>query len=315
MERRFPILVSLLAAGLVACTGAQGQPKATTPASQPKVAGGMADSANELCKCRTLDCIDTVSKQAPKELSKPQQVARHACLAKARVYAAASLLDQYIGLSQDVCACKTPECQAAIGKKVQATFKRGKSLEAAFESLQAAYDDQFNHAVQQFARCAGQKVPTFGGMEAARMTAFADRMCKCTDATCAQTTYKVMIAWVKEHLKGGKRKGTKHNVELWKKAQKRFNHCYIERMKAGAKRSAREARMAEFADRVCACADAACASATQKEMMAWLKASFKGGRDTASKAEVERWKKHQRRFHKCFIEKLELDSVKKKAAP
>ena len=73
-----------------------------------------------------------------------------------------------------------------------------------------------------------------GSKEAKKMNAFADKMCDCKDTKCAQTTHKEMMVWVKEHFKGGKKKGTKKNVEKWKKAQQKLNKCYIEKMKAGA---------------------------------------------------------------------------------
>ncbi len=74
-----------------------------------------------------------------------------------------------------------------------------------------------------------------GSKEAKKMGKFADKMCDCKDAKCAQDTHKEMMEWIKKHFKGGKKKGTKKNVEKWKKAQQKLNKCYIEKMKAGMK--------------------------------------------------------------------------------
>jgi|GEM_PF-6397168 len=73
-----------------------------------------------------------------------------------------------------------------------------------------------------------------GSKEAKKMQKYASKMCACQDAKCAQDVHKEMTAWVKEHFKGGKKKGTKKNVKKWKKAQKKFNKCYIEKIKAGS---------------------------------------------------------------------------------
>ena len=73
-----------------------------------------------------------------------------------------------------------------------------------------------------------------GSKEAKKMDKYADKMCDCKDSKCASGVHKEMMAWVKEHFSGKQKKGTKKNVKKWKTAQKKFNKCYGEAMKAGA---------------------------------------------------------------------------------
>lgn len=64
------------------------------------------------------------------------------------------------------------------------------------------------------------------------MEGFARAMCACTTAPCAKDVFAGMMKWIREEFAGGKKKGSKADVALWKQHQSRFHQCYLDRLKA-----------------------------------------------------------------------------------
>jgi len=74
--------------------------------------------------------------------------------------------------------------------------------------------------------------------------------------------------------------------------------------------------MAAFARRMCECKDdSQCAQDTFKAMMTWVKQHFKGGKKTATKRLIEKWKREQQKLNKCYIQAMKAGLKKKKPLP
>lgn len=216
------------------------QTETTVPPSvKPTAKSNVEQIADAMCACTTDACLVAVNTRIV--AAKPEQVERHklrlvACFRKAAVFAAAALVPRVIAVADSRCACKSPDCAPPIQAKVQALRKVAARYERVFSELPRSVMELFDQATAKLARCSGDKLSIGVNEEPRMMGQFADRMCACEDTVCAQATHKDMMNWVKQHFKGGKKKGTKRTVDLWKKAQQKLNRCYIDVMKAGLKK-------------------------------------------------------------------------------
>ncbi len=237
------IFVALFAACASSPPPTSGTSKSTprpqvAPTPSPVKAQPLASQiADVMCRCKTPECIDDVIRKALDE--KPDELAPHelkltACGMKAQVFAAATMVSRAEALARERCACKGATCASQFDKRVGAHKKRLVEYKYFVDKLPARLGARLRQATGKLEGCVSGGSMLDSSDSGMRIRVFADRMCACPDAACAQTVIKQMMEWIKRHFKGGKNKPTKANIERWKRVQQRLNKCYIDRMKAGA---------------------------------------------------------------------------------
>ncbi len=251
------------------------KPPAETAGKQPtdfgkKALAGLTEFGDKMCACQDVACVRTVKtkfegwgKSLRSNYSEDslRKVAKPFLAALTRVVDCHNLRapkaewmqanpgspesDKMQGFADAMCACKDPACAQATHKRlmewVKQHFKSGKrkGTKQNVERWKQA-QKKLNKCYIDMMRPANKAKPpaTNPSNGAAKIRSFADAMCACKDVPCAKATHNRMMEWIKHYFQGGKRKGTKENVELWKSAQQRLNKCYVETVHAAKKAKA-----------------------------------------------------------------------------
>jgi len=206
----------------------------------------------------------------------------------------ADVIKRMGGFIDKMCACKTAACATSVDDEAKTAMKDVK-LDVI---KQIRTDSELLFKRFKDCRDKAKASDPDGNDESVKLVKFADDMCACKDNTCADAVQKKMMAWIKKHFMGGKKKGTKKNVEKWKTAQKRYAACYVEKMKAGLTKPPGAqggddfgARIEQYATDMCACTTAACAAQVAQKHGQWIaeaaKTMYSGPNGTANARKMQ----------------------------
>lgn len=186
-----------------------------------------------LAAAALIACGGAEPKPAPTPAPEPETRAPAAATEPAAPGPKASVLAEIRGLATEMCECRDFTCaersRRALGVWLKDIAKR--YSEEMLDSVETEVMARF----KPLRRCFNKLAPPDkqmadpdrkGSPESLKMEALADKMCRCSGPACAHRTHKEMTEWIAAHFKGGKRKGTKENVDRWKAAQKRFIDCF-----------------------------------------------------------------------------------------
>jgi hypothetical protein len=130
----------------------------------------------------------------------------------------------------------------------------------------------------------------------AKMTDFKDQMCKCADKACADKVTEQMTKWGTDMAKEGADKAGAISEEDTKKmaaVTEEMIKCMTTAMTGKKKSGAGDAiaKMTDFKDQMCKCADKACADKVTEQMTKWGTDMAKEGADKAGAISEEEIKK------------------------
>ncbi len=218
---------------------------------------------------------------------------------------AADVITKVKGFVDQMCACKDKEC----ADKVNTESKQ--QLKDVPPSVVKTITDEVDRHYKRFKECRDKAGEHRDTAATGNMDKFADDMCACADNACASGVQKRMMTWIKDYFKGGKKKGSKAQVERWKKSQKRFMECYVAKMKTGVTKpltppdppaggGSFAARLDQYVKDVCACSTSMCASQAARKHSKWLSEQAKQGFGANTQAAMQKLATASKQVMECM---------------